>query len=213
MPPASTRGAPLGCPALDKYDIHPDVVTPKDGGIVFYHRNLEEWTSRNWLVDLAAQQMPTELTQQPSPMTNITFGGLLTGGAGGSMVQGPAGPMQQISASASATQSLTIAGTAGRFDDGIEPFLSKLESVAASAPSRADHSAVWEKFWAGSDITITPAAKPTNPATASMASRVTLLDRVTRVPHSTQWPLVRKRPFAPFVFKNDHFAKTGSGQT
>ena len=116
--------------------------------------------------------MPTDL---PNKMTNITFGGFLTGSG-----MSRAGPMQMVSSSAALSQSLSIAGTAGRYDDGVESFVSELKAAAATPSSREAHSAVWARFWGNADITITPSAAPQDPATAAQAARVTLLDKVNR---------------------------------
>eukprot|EP01046_Picozoa_sp_COSAG06_P013520 COSAG06_NODE_820_length_12102_cov_16.846205_20_plen_163_part_00 len=129
----------------------------------------------SWKIDLESQQMPSDL---PAVLVNQTFGGMLTGGAGSKMAR--SGPMQLRSATASTTQSLSIAGTAGRYDDGVETFTSELAAAAAKPASRDAHEAVWSEFWQHSDLTIRPAASPADPATAAQAERVTLLDKVNR---------------------------------
>lgn len=89
--------------------LHPDIVEEKDNHILFYHRNLEEWVVPSWKIDLDSQQMPADL---PAVLVNQTFGGMLSGGAERSMTR--SGPMQLTSVAASNTQSLSVAGTAGR---------------------------------------------------------------------------------------------------
>ena len=95
--------------------LHPDIVEEKDdmslgAHILFYHRNLEEWVVPSWKIDLESQQMPDDL---PAALVNQTFGGMLSGGAESKMTR--TGPMQLTSVRASNTQSLSIAGTAGRY--------------------------------------------------------------------------------------------------
>ena len=90
--------------------LHADIVEENDDHILFYHRNLEEWVVPSWKIDLESQQMPTDL---PAVLVNQTFGGMLSGGAESKMAR--SGPMQLTSVSASSTQSLSIAGTAGRY--------------------------------------------------------------------------------------------------
>jgi alpha-L-fucosidase 2 len=148
-----------------------DVVEGKDAGILFYHRNPD---TEGWAIDLKAQQMPLDL---PSPMTNITFGGFLTGGAGSKMARKG---MQLVSETTATTQSLSVGGTAGRFDDGVAAFEAEVTAAAAKPASRAAHEAVWSAFWGDSYITITAAASPADAAVAANADRVTLMDKVTR---------------------------------
>ena len=127
--------------------------------------------------------MPLDL---PNPMTNITFGGYLTGGggagAGGSKMVKGATPMTMVSATAAKTQSLSVAGTAGLYNDGVRTFIGELKAAAAAAPaaSRAAHTQHWSNFWANADLTITAAARPADPATGAQAEHVTLLDKVNR---------------------------------
>ena len=126
--------------------------------------------------------MPLDL---PNPMTNITFGGYLTGGgAGGSNMVKGATPMTMVSATAAKTQSLSVAGTAGLYnDDGVQTLIGELKAAAAAAApaaSRAAHTQHWSDFWANADLTITAAARPADPETAAQAEHVTLLDKVNR---------------------------------
>ena len=64
----------------------------------------------SWKIDLESQQMPADL---PAALVNQTFGGMLSGGAESKMAR--SGPMQLTSVTASTTQALSIAGTAGRY--------------------------------------------------------------------------------------------------
>eukprot|EP01052_Picozoa_sp_SAG31_P028597 SAG31_NODE_2774_length_5106_cov_5.381748_7_plen_635_part_00 len=175
---AQGPAAPLGCTALHpNITLHADIVDAAgDDGILFYHRNLEEWTMPAWIIDLKSQQMPLDL---PNTMTNITFGGYLTGGSGSKMIKG-ATPMQLVSATAGKVQSLSIAGIAGRYDEGVEAFIGELKTATATPINRAEHTEHWANFWTNADLTITPAAEPNNPAVAAEADRVSLLDRVNR---------------------------------
>ena len=183
--PACPQGFGQGCTTLHpNIELHADIVKRTTDGIFFYHRNLEEWMTEGWQLDLKTQQMPADL---PPPMANITFGGFLYGGAPASKmkimgrVSGGGGPMQMVSESAQNSHSLSIAGMAGHYHaGGADAFLADLTAAAKKPASRSAHSAVWDEFWLGSDITITAAAAPANPAIAAQAARVTLLDRVTR---------------------------------
>ena len=91
-----------------------------------------------------------------------------------------------VSLGQSTAQSLSIGGVAGRYDgdgddkDGLDVFIAELTAATMQPASREAHSAVWEEFWSSSDLTVTAAAKPDNPATAAQADRVTLLDKVNR---------------------------------
>ena len=175
-------GGAGGCSSLHPTTtLHADTVVPREDSILFYHRNLAQWTTPGWEIDLKSQQMPTDL---PNQMTNITFGGLLAGGAGSKMAKG-ATPMQLVSVDRAQAQSLSIGGVAGRYDgeaakDGLEVFVGELTAATTKPASREAHSAVWEKFWSSSDLTVTAAVKPDNPSIAVQADRVTLLDKVNR---------------------------------
>jgi hypothetical protein len=128
-----------------------------------------------------------------SPLTNITFGGYLSGAAGADAgdtadtadnAAGPppmikSGPMQMVSASASTTQAISIAGIADVYND-VATFKADLLAAAHATPSPSEHAATWAAFWANADINITAAVSPANPDVAKAAERVTLLDRVNR---------------------------------
>ena len=162
-----------GCASLHPgLTLSADTVEGQDDAILFYHRNPD---TEGWAIDLKSQSMPPDL---PSPMTNITFGGFLTGGAGSKMVRTG---MQLVSQTAATIQRLSVGGTAGRFDDdGVATFTAEVVAAAANPASREAHEAVWSAFWAASDITISAAASPADAAVASNAARVTLMDKVTR---------------------------------
>ena len=167
------QGELQGCASLHpNLTLSADVVEGKDAGVLFYHRNPD---TEGWAIDLKSQQMPPDL---PSPMTNNTFGGFLTGGAGSKMARTTG--MQLVSESAATTQRLSVGGMAGHFDDGVAAFAAEVTAAAAKPASREAHEAVWSAFWAESDITITAAASPADAAVAASAARVTLLDKVTR---------------------------------
>ena len=170
------------CPSLHPAEalvIHADTVVPGDGGVAFYHRNLGAWTKPYFDADLESQRMPPGLE---NPLTNQTFGGLLTGGTGSKMVPGgPAKPpLTMVSAAPATTQSLVVAGAAGRYDGGARPFLDGLAAAAAEPADFGRHAAWWSSFWASSDLTVTAAPSPGDPVVAAAADRVTLLDKVNR---------------------------------
>jgi hypothetical protein len=148
-------------------------------GLFFYHRNLAEWTTPLWQADLKSQQMPLGGALAVSPLTNITFGGYLSGAGAGAPAMIKTGPMQMVSASASATQAISIAGIADVYAD-VASFKTDLMAAQANAPSPSQHNATWAAFWANADINITGSSSPANPDVAAEAKRVTLLDRVNR---------------------------------
>lgn len=160
-----------------------DTVLQESDGIYFYHRNpgAESATSM-WPKDWAMQQMPSGAGNVlPDPQLNNTFGCLLTGVGGTVLVA--SGSMQMMSASPSKFQSVSVAGIAGVYSDE-QQFKADLRAQAnpASAPfNRSGHAAYWANFWASSDITVTASTNPkADPKIASAASRITLMDRVTR---------------------------------
>jgi hypothetical protein len=141
-------------------------------GLFFYHRNLVEWTTPLWQADLKSQRMPTGGDMAVSPLTNITFGGYLSGGI-------KSGPMQMVSAREATTQTISIAGIADIYED-VASFKADLIAAHAKPHSLSQHTATWDEFWANADISITAAASPANPDVAKEAEQVTLLDRVNR---------------------------------
>jgi hypothetical protein len=134
----------------------------------------------NWQEDLKQQQMPSGGALAESPLTNITFGGYISGAAGagaGAMIK--SGPMQMVSGSESTAQAISIAGTADVYKE-VAAFKADLMAAHAQAPSPTAHTTTWAEFWGNADINITAAASPVNMDVAKEAERVTLLDRVNR---------------------------------
>ena len=186
-PGCEHEGCPTGCRRCEG---GPKCAGCQDrGSVFFYHRNPEAYTKKYFDIDLKNQQMPLDLE---NPLTNQTFGGLLSGGAGSPMLtkeQTTTGTVL-VSASAAKAQSITVAGTAGRYDGGahgpgslpLKDFMDELTAIrnnALASPFSA-HAKVWSAFWASSDITITASKAPKDAATAAAADRVTLLDKVNR---------------------------------
>lgn len=168
--PFETSWCPTSYPNVTR---HADTVVVKPSSILFYHR-VDPGDSAMWDADLVNQDMPSDL---PNARIGTTFGGLLSGGGDGALVQ--SGPMRMTSTTASTAQFMSVGGAADVYPE-VQDFVIDLEKSIAAPTNRSAHALFWSTFWANSDISITPSASPNDTAVADEASTVTLMDRVSR---------------------------------
>ena len=173
------------CPTLHpNVTQHADIVEPRNsngsGSVLFYHRNLPEWTQPSFRVDLDNQDIRD--ANLVSRLVNITFGGIVTGARGSDMVLAPpprlgdhlAGSLRNatshrlVSALASQSQGVAIACAAGVYDDGVGRFVDDLNAAAVAPSDRASHNEFWSAFWNASVLDVTAAPATVSPAAAHL---------------------------------------------